>query len=163
MRLVSRCCAARRTLGRGATVEDPGFDAVAALMFGSIERFVGRAEERFGVDFRTIRRIAEAGGNGKESGAGGDGFSRNRGSNPFGQSRQIFWCFGGDNQELFSAITPDRVTFVQHVLNPFGGGDENQVASGVSVHIVDLFKLIEVEHDDPERRTGLLGGFHLVG
>ena len=53
------------------------------------------------------------GGNGNDSLTAGNGVDSLLGQ----AGNDTLFAGGGDNQELFSAITPDRVTFVQHVLN----------------------------------------------
>ena len=82
---------------RGAAVENAGLGPIATVVLGTIEGLIGCAKERFSVNPWTIGGVAEAGRDRKESGTGGDGFTRDGGAHSLRQGGQFRRGFRGDD------------------------------------------------------------------
>lgn len=149
--------------GRLAAFDVAGLDAVAAVVFGAVESFVGGAEDEVGIGAGAETGVAEAGRDGEDQVADDDRFSGNLPANVFGQRSEFVKRAGGDQQELLSAVAADRVQGREGLFDPPGGGNEYGIADSVAVGVVDELEPIEIENDDTDRTTRGAGQFHAIG
>ena len=77
------------------------------------------------------------------------GAAFNRGAQPLGDllSFSLFRLHRNDD-ELFTAPSYQDVQVPHLLLNGFGNQAENAIAGEMAVPVVDLLKMVQVEHDD---------------
>ena len=142
---------------RSAGAAQARLHAVAAVLFGAIERDVGAIDER-----RSVHRLA--GNRGGDADARGDANRpanrahlelldrvAHRFGNPEGVvDRRI----GQDHQELVAAEPAAHVALAQHAVQPGADRRQHGVARDVAVAVVDRLEAVEVDHQHRHLKAG---------
>lgn len=140
-----------------------GADAVAAEALGSIEGIVGAVDEVIGGQTVVVSGYADAAGDGERPGCREHGSCRDGAAELFCTLHAVArGTTGQDDEEFLTAVAADEVIGPHDFDEAFGRFAEDYITGGVAEGVIDVFEVVEVDHDHSHRKLIALGAAELL-